>query len=232
MCQPSPVRIAYCENIRARQVKMAQPDPQAMAELRKILGAYGADVYQAIEDYLAGRIGPEGLQEAFRGIAGSSHTAAHVLGQEVAGAQVVRGLAADRGAVMAGLETQFFRGFINALVAKDPRYHDGDEWRNDQIARRVEMYLPRTEASAGYGWLAGHEPRQLFDFILGAADHCEDCPVLAEMGPYYRETLWTMPRNGDTPCGFNCKCQVQTVEGDAGFGPAEYQLVEALGLAA
>ena len=48
MCQSSPVRIAYCDSIRSRQTK-ANPDPQAMRDLIRILGDYGAAGYDLIQ---------------------------------------------------------------------------------------------------------------------------------------------------------------------------------------
>lgn len=238
MCLVSPERAAHCEAIikrqAAREVK-AQPDPDGMRELRALASRYGTDIFDIVDRFLKGLLSAEAAQELFRALAAATHTDAHILGQEVAGVQgVVRGLAVDRGTMMGQVEMSYFRGFLGALNRSDMRYWDAeaDEWRMDQIARRAGMYTPKAESSAGFGWVDNHEARQQFNWILGAADHCTDCPILADMSPYYRETLFTVPREGQTPCMGNCKCRVETVEGVASFDPVEYNLVASLGLAA
>jgi hypothetical protein len=136
---------------------------------------------------------------------------------------------------MLGLtELSYFRGFLNALDGTDARYFDAEarEWRMDQVARRAGMYTPKAESSASWGWVDNHEARQQFNWILGAGDHCEDCPILAGMSPFYRETMFTMPREGQTPCMGNCKCRVETVQGVASFDPVELDILAQLGLAA
>lgn len=229
MCQSSPVRIAYCDNIRSRQTK-AKPDPQAMRDLIRILGDYGAEGYDLIQRYLKGTLSIEAVQSLFEQIAQKHHSSAHHLGQEVAGTPR-QGLATARGRQISLIEGNFFRGFLAALQDRDPRYFREGVPRDDQIARRVGQYLPKAEGSAIAGFAQNHAPGQRFDWLLGAGDHCNECPTLADMGPYYRETLPFYPREGYTPCRSNCKCSVQTIEGEGSFDPAEYDLVSALGLA-
>jgi hypothetical protein len=238
MCLVSPEREAHCEAIikrqSAREVK-AQPDPDGMRELTALAARYGMDIFEILDRFIKGQLSAEAAQELFRALAAGTHRDAHILGQEVAGVRgVVRGLAVDRGTMMGLDELSYFRGFLAALDGTDPRYFDAEagEWRESEIARRAGMYTPKMESSASWGWVDNHETRQQFNWILGAADHCTDCPILADQSPYYRETLYTMPRQMDTPCMGNCRCRVETVEGVASFDPVEYNLVASLGLAA
>lgn len=216
MCLVSPERSAHCEAIikrqAAREVK-GEPDPDGMRQLRALAAAYGMDIYDILLRFIRGGLTAESAQDLFQSLATARHTDAHVLGQEVAGVRgTVIGLAADRGRMLGLTELSYFRGFLAALDGTDPRYFDEEarEWRESEIARRAGMYTPKMESSASWGWVDNHEARQQFNWILGAADHCTDCPILADQSPYYRETLYTMPRESMTPCGYNC-----VLDGDA-----------------
>jgi hypothetical protein len=230
--------MAYCEGIilkqAAREVK-AEPSPDAMRELRALVLAYGLDIFDILERYINGGLSAESAQDLFLSLATDSHRAAHILGQEVAAAQVVvPGLAADRGRMLGLTELSYFRGFLNALDGTDARYFDAEarEWRMDQVARRAGLYTPKAESSASWGWVDNHEARQQFIWRLGVADHCVSCPILADQSPYYRETLYTMPREGQTECMGGCRCRVETVAGVASFDPVELDILAQLGLAA
>lgn len=238
MCLVSPERAAHCEAIikrqAAREVK-AKPDPDGMRELRALAWRYGTDIFDIVGRFLKGLLSAEAAQELFRALAAGTHMDAHILGQEVAGVQgVVRGLAVDRGTVMSLTEEQYFRGFLGALTRDNPRFWDAEteRWREDQIARRAGSYTPKMESSAGFGWVDNHGPQQRFAWILGQADHCASCPVYADLSPYWRETLPTVPREGQSECLYNCRCTLETVEGVASFAPVELNLVALLGLAA
>lgn len=238
MCLVSPERAAHCEAIIKRQATRevkAQPDPDGMRELRALASRYGTDIFDILLRFIRGGLTAESAQDLFQSLATARHTEAHVLGQEVAGVQgVVRGLAVDRGRMLGLTELSYFRGFLAALDGTDPRYFDSEarEWRMDQIARRAGMYTPKAESSASWGWVDNHEARQQFIWRLGVADHCVSCPILADQSPYYRETLYTVPREGQTECMGGCKCRIETVEGVASFDPVELDILAQLGLAA
>lgn len=238
MCQVSVARLAYCEGIILKQAQRevkAEPSPDAMRRLRELVAAYGLDIFDILERYIRGGLSAESAQDMFLSLATDNHRAAHILGQEVAAVQVVvPGLAADRGRMLGLTELSYFRGFLNALDGTDARYFDAEarEWRMGQVARRAGLYTPKAESSASWGWVDNHEARQQFNWILGVADHCVSCPILADQSPYYRETLYTMPREGQTECMGGCKCRIETVEGVASFDPVELDILNQLGLAA
>jgi hypothetical protein len=237
MSRDSTARVAYCNGIIAKQSRReikAEPSPDAMRRLRELVTAYGMDLFDILERYIRGGLSAESAQDLFLSLATDSHRAAHILGQEVAAVQVVvPGLAADLGQMLGLSELSYFRGFLAALDGTDARYFDAKvkEWRMDQVARRAGMYTPKVESSASWGWVDNHEAQQQFNWILGVVDHCEDCPVLADQSPYYRETLYTVPREGQTECMGGCKCRVETVEGVAAFDPVELNILSQLGFA-
>lgn len=86
----------------------------------------------------------------------------------------------------------------------------------DAFDRKLESLRSSITRYADPPWGAGHqgygaqlESRNiLMIWVLddGAA-HCDDCPALADGGPY--EHLPTYPGYGDTQCLDKCKCAVQ-----------------------
>ena len=180
-----------------------------------------------------GKISAQRAQELFRLLVIAKYADAFKLGSELAEAIVGEGWAQNHGMFKAMEEMSYFRGFLGALYDKDTRYfHEDGTLKTSNVGRRVEMYLPKLEGSANWGWLQSHPIRTQFEWVLGAADHCKDCIIYSEGNPYYRETLSTVPRAGDTICHGNCKCELRTLAGARSFSPAEYRLVESLGLAA
>jgi len=52
------------------------------------------------------------------------------------------------------------------------------------------------------------------DWVLEPlAKHCDDCPSLAEMGPYTPETIPCVPGDGFTACGDSCQCELALEDG-------------------
>ena len=51
----------------------------------------------------------------------------------------------------------------------------------------------------------------LLDWVLDdGADHCEECPDVADGGPYTADELDVWP--GDLECQDNCRCSIQAEE--------------------
>lgn len=236
MCQskPSGERVAYCDNIIAGQAGLkGVVDESAQKQLARVVALYGEDLWDLLERYMDGDVSEAVLQILFYDVCRTANTNAHAIGQELFAGAPIPGLAKDRGVMLATGESSYFRGFIAALQFHDKRYWDTDEqvWRRDQVARRAGLYLSKAEGSANAGVLAQARPSTQVDWVLGRADHCVDCPVLAAGSPYYRETIPHLPREGLTACLGNCKCSL-VVDEITAFDPVEYDIVVRLGLAA
>jgi len=50
----------------------------------------------------------------------------------------------------------------------------------------------------------------LINWRLGIAEHCWECPILAQNSPYTKGTLPKIPGEGTTACGTSCKCSLET----------------------
>lgn len=79
------------------------------------------------------------------------------------------------------------------------------------IAARTQLYANALGAAFNHGAVEAAEVDELIFWRLGACDHCTSCPVLAVSGPYTRNTLPTMPRDGVTECRGNCCCFLEFI---------------------
>lgn len=82
------------------------------------------------------------------------------------------------------------------------------------VGNRSALYGNSIGGAFNHGAVAAAAPNELIHWRLGATDHCSDCPVLAVSGPYTRNTLPTMPRNGETECRMNCACHLEFIRTD------------------
>lgn len=96
-----------------------------------------------------------------------------------------------------------------------------DDW--DKIRKRLKDVVKSAYSFMVRGWVAALAPLELVDWVLGIAEHCEDCIALANGSPYAlnyatsiatgRPILPTVPRAWATVCGGNCQCTLQTRSG-------------------
>jgi hypothetical protein len=72
----------------------------------------------------------------------------------------------------------------------------------------------------GVGWNGAVESMPegtVIHWVLGQAEHCDSCCLIAAHSPYDKYSLPTTPRAGDTDCRMNCKCRLVFKQGeDAG----------------
>jgi hypothetical protein len=114
-------------------------------------------------------------------------------------------------------EHTYLQGFREAL--ESGRY-TGEDGTRDQaaVAQRANLYAQRLTGTANEAWTLALPEDTLLTWHLGASsDSCADCPELAAAGPYTPADLPTVPGKGDTLCGANCRCLVQTASGQRGF---------------
>ena len=89
------------------------------------------------------------------------------------------------------------------------------------VGARLNMYANAITSAYHAGSLSAGPPDELIFWRLGSCDHCTDCPVLAASGPYNRNTLPTLPGQGQTTCRTNCCCYLEFVPGKAAAKPPE-----------
>lgn len=145
------------------------------------------------------------------------HERSHLIGQA---GKDLKSLAKQRayqvvnlGAGLSGPEADYVLGFLNDLMNKDGRYYDDGDLNGDEVLRRMRMYQGKMRGTAGWGLVDPLPPQEEIHWVLGGnEDHCADCPYNAEVSPWTKETLYTTPGGGDTPCLFNCLCHLRVGE--------------------
>jgi len=135
-----------------------------------------------------------------------------------------------RGAMSAAEANKAFPGFED-MVDEQARFANQfvGQLSNGQlnkpgrmaVAQRLKMYSNATTAGFNAGAIAAGPKDELIFWRLGSCDHCVDCPVLAQSGPYTRSTLPTLPGQGQTICKTNCCCHLTFVPGPAQPEPPE-----------
>lgn len=165
-----------------------------------------------------GDITPAAWRNKMDSVIRIGHVEAHMAGQGMAGVTAYGPEAARIGRILADQESQYLQGFLQDLI--DGKYLDADgEFREGAFNARQMMYVNKTRGTAYDGFVYG-SPANQFDWVLGAVeDHCDDCPVWAEGGPYDVSTLAIYPSGGDTQCLTNCKCFLRRDDGVVGPMP-------------
>lgn len=104
-----------------------------------------------------------------------------------------------KGAVRA--ETGYARKFGQDIVA--------DKVSDKRLDQRSRMYGASVNSSWWNAKVESQPPGTEMDWVLGNAEHCPDCLILAANSPYTAQSLPTVPKAGDTACLSHCKCKIR-----------------------
>lgn len=205
---------------QAAQPILAEDDP-----FNRLMRICDADMQEIVAAFAASR-NPLQWSDDFNRLLMEFHARSHMIGagdlasRTVSEAHAYQVMNIGKGGQSIP-EADFLLGFLNDLFDQDERYFKEGEVVQDEILRRMRMYQGKMRGSAGWGFVDVKPPITEFNWVLGAVeDHCEDCPYNAEVSPWFKETLYTTPGSGDTPCLFNCKCWLEEAEsGDTSVKP-------------
>lgn len=166
------------------------------------------------EQNQAGTLDSDAYQIAFSDELRDLHADMYKIGRELAG----NAATAEEAERIALQVTDSEQAFLAGLVADlaDGRY-DGITPALDQ---RLGMYASKSSSTASLGFVDGSGDDEEFYWDMNGAveDHCQDCPYLEANSPYLKDTLYTAPRRGDTPCKMRCGCElVRASDGQRGF---------------
>jgi hypothetical protein len=174
----------------------------------------------------AGEIDAREWAERFKQILNRDHARSWALGRQRAGDTLPFGIDdALRGVAAADMEADFLLSFLEAIQSGDKRYWDDDgKLRVDQVARRSRMYTGAYGGSANHAFAASvPDEAEIYWRLGGTENHCADCPEIAVLSPFTKDTLWTVPKGNETPCLFQCLCWLETFDADGnsmtGFKP-------------
>ena len=80
--------------------------------------------------------------------------------------------------------------------------------RGMAISRRAKMYGQTLHGSYWNAWVEKLPDSARIEWVLGKAEHCEDCIILAANSPFTKWNLPTTPKSGATICRSHCKCKL------------------------
>lgn len=194
--------------IAAAASTLALPDyfNQPQDPWQKMARAFAMQTERLARELSGGVITPQRWRAAMDQLILMRHIEAHQIGQAAAGITPSASRAATAGKIIRDFESFYLQGFFEDIV--QGRMHDSTGVLSlAKVQARARMYVLKTRSTQAQGFVDGSPPDSAYDWRLGAAeDHCDECPDIAADGPYYEQTLYTHPGEGDTPCLVNCKC--------------------------
>jgi hypothetical protein len=168
--------------------------------------ALGADPYRDfVERYT------DALEQAYR--------EAWLAGSGKAGVEASAEAAAEAGRIAATQDQPYVLRFASDLILGD-RYTEGEL---DWPFARAELYVKRVRGVGNEAFHAHSPSSMTFEWVLGEAEHCEDCPRLAANSPYAWHELGVFPGDGSTACLGQCKCHIVREDGVAGLLPEDIE---------
>lgn len=173
---------------------------------QRLARAFALQTERLAKELADGRITPQRWRADMDTLILLRHIEAHEIGQAAAGIKPIPSRAATAGKVIRDFESFYLQGFFEDIV--QGRMNDSAGALSlPRVQARARMYVLKTRATQAQGFVDGSPQEASFDWRLGAVeDHCEECPYIASQGPYYQQTLYTHPGEGDTFCLVNCKC--------------------------
>lgn len=126
---------------------------------------------------------------------------------------VMEGFPGDAG------QSHYLQGFLSDLYAGRYTDEEGNPKVN-QIRQRSQSYTGRLTGTANELFVLASVLHS-FDWKMGGAEHCEDCPRLTANSPYTWDRLPTVPRANSTQCKYNCRCYLVRSDGVTGFRAVE-----------
>jgi len=181
------------------------------ADYAQMIRHRAGDLARICHNLATGRIDIDQFGELFDGVLLKGHTDGWVMGRQRAGdsrditdADRLAGLAAKDS------EAQFLNGFLDDL--RNGRYlDDAGELKEAAIRARSNLYLGKVRATSAEAFVEASDPAEEYIWILVAEEHCEDCPRIADLSPFTKDTIIGFPGSGDTECLGNCKCFLKRV---------------------
>lgn len=113
------------------------------------------------------------------------------------------------GAWMSYEQSPYVRKFRQALESglyDSRKSHDLDP---ERAMSRVDLYADRANGTANQAMIQMLGDDEKIYWRLVDAEHCADCPGLADGSPYTRKTLPCVPKDGSTECGEGCQCYLE-----------------------
>lgn len=198
--------------LKALRDDLSLPRRPTQADFDDMVRKRRRDIRHITEQLARRELTPSEWADRFDTILMTGHSRAWYLGRRLSGDlrdwnqdDMLAGRAAKDG------DADFLRSFQDAIESRDPKYFDPDgNLRQSTVINRTNLYLGKMRGTAAEAFVAASPVEAEFDWILGVTEqHCDDCPRMALLSPFAKDTLWTVPGGGDTECLGNCKCYIR-----------------------
>lgn len=172
----------------------------------RMLKARKKEVIKLTSQLVKATITPDEWGDLIYDVLVTAHTQAYKLGRSRGGdtkpdinLDLINGIAG------ADADQEYLFNFIQDI--KNGRYSDSENnLIADSINNRTSLYLQKVRSTSSKGFIDVSADDETFTWKLGANEHCEDCPRIAALSPFTKETLFTHPGEGNTECLGNCTC--------------------------
>lgn len=183
-----------------------------------LLSGTEGQIDDLVDSLAAAAISPQTLADQAYALLIPAHAHAAYVGRMLAGnTQPFGGLDQAFGQAAADEQRPFLTAFAGDLLSDRYREPDSGAWRVAAIKGRAALYARRLLGTANETWaLSLPEGALIWWHLEPEADHCDECPVLADNSPYAVQDLPAYPGDGKTACTTNCRCWLSS---DAGNGP-------------
>lgn len=136
---------------------------------------------------------------------------AHWIGRDLVSKEVTEFNITDmlRARGIADDDANYLQNFMDDIVAG--RYTDEEgNLMTTQLLNRQRLYLGKARGIAGQASVDALDLQTKIYWRLGGTEaHCQDCPTLAAISPFYKDDLYATPGSCATPCLGNCKCHLE-----------------------
>lgn len=173
--------------------------------------------------FLNGKIDANKWYEQVDSVLHDGHAGAWALGRQRAGDASARGKDDDlAGRAAADHQDQFLLRFRDDLADPSSGLYDADgNLREGAVRARANLYVGAIRGTANQAFVETGPDDVEYDWKLGGTEqHCEECPQIAALSPYRKDTLFAHPGDGSTPCLGNCDCHLERSDGVTGFKKA------------
>lgn len=171
------------------------------------------EIDDLVERLAAKEITEREWADLFKQLLNRGHMHSWALGRQRGGDETpLSFLDALQGIRVADGDADYLLGFLDALEnGKNPRLFDSEgNLKPKGVRNRMRLYAGKYRGTANEAMVSVQPAEaEIYWRLGGNEEHCTDCPTLASMSPWSKDTMWTKPGMGDTPCGGLCLCGVE-----------------------
>lgn len=181
----------------------------SQSEFRRALIGRRNNVHEIVDRLVADKIGIDQFGDDFYRQLLDGHAQSWGLGRNRGG-----DLAEDlndflRGREKADEESEYLQRFLDDLQTERYRDAESGALKGDPIKLRTDLYVQKMRGTAGEAFVHTFEAEEELEWSLGTDEsHCEDCPQMAALSPFTKETLFSYPGDGQTECLSRCLCHL------------------------